>query len=149
MAKPRFTEEQIADFLCQSKNGVSSKALCEKYDFSPSTLRRWQEKHAENVRGELKKIETTASLFFLCFFIVALVFAVSFTKPTGAVVFPPFLIYCIYYIRRFREISAKHIKEKDTFLSRTGRAGGNIFYHLSWAILFLSLFAIGYLIVHL
>lgn len=38
MAKTRFTSEQIADFLQQSKNGVSNKVLCERYEFSVSTL---------------------------------------------------------------------------------------------------------------
>lgn len=31
MVRSRFTEEQIADFLQQSKNGVPNKALCEEY----------------------------------------------------------------------------------------------------------------------
>jgi hypothetical protein len=32
MAKVRFTEEQIADFLQQSKNGVPNNVLCENLD---------------------------------------------------------------------------------------------------------------------
>lgn len=64
MVRSRFTEEQIADFLQQSKNGVPNKALCEEYGFSNSTLRRWQEKHAESVRRELKQIESTAKIVF-------------------------------------------------------------------------------------
>lgn len=55
MVRSRFTEEQIADFLQQSKNGVPNKALCEEYGFSNSTLRRWQEKHAESIRQELNR----------------------------------------------------------------------------------------------
>ncbi|AXB21668.1 hypothetical protein DPF89_04065 [Salmonella enterica subsp. enterica serovar Napoli] len=54
MVRARFTEEQIADFLQQSKNRVPNKALCEEYGFSNSTFRRWQEKHAESIRQELK-----------------------------------------------------------------------------------------------
>lgn len=67
MVRSRFTEEQIADFLQQSKNGVPNKALCEEYGFSNSTLRRWQEKHAESVRQELKtdRIYREDSLFML------------------------------------------------------------------------------------
>lgn len=41
MTKARFTEEQIADFLHQSKNSISNKELSEKYGFSVTTLRRW------------------------------------------------------------------------------------------------------------
>ncbi len=38
MAKPRFTNEQIAEILQQSKEGASNKELCEHYQFSVSTL---------------------------------------------------------------------------------------------------------------
>ena len=62
MAKVRFTEEQIADFLQQSKNGVPNNVLCEKFGFSPSTLRRWQELHAQRIRGELKQAEKNRGL---------------------------------------------------------------------------------------
>ncbi|EGW77844.1 hypothetical protein ECSTECO31_4799 [Escherichia coli STEC_O31] len=55
MAKPRFTNEQIAEILQQSKEGASNKELCEHYQFSVSTLRRWQEQHADGIRSELKK----------------------------------------------------------------------------------------------
>lgn len=55
MAKARFTDEQIAEILQQSKKGAPNKDLCEYYQFSVSTLRRWQEQHAEGVRSELKK----------------------------------------------------------------------------------------------
>ena len=34
MAKPRFTNEQIAEILQQSKEGASNKELCEHYQFS-------------------------------------------------------------------------------------------------------------------
>ncbi len=54
MAKPRFTNEQIAEILQQSKEGASNKELCEHYQFSVSTLRRWQEQHADGIRSELK-----------------------------------------------------------------------------------------------
>lgn len=67
MTQARFTEEQIADFLHQSKNGISNKALSEKYEFSITTLRRWQEQHAEGVRRELKEAETIAALGFFVF----------------------------------------------------------------------------------
>ena len=49
MAKPRFTNEQIAEILQQSKEGASNKELCEHYQFSVSTLRRWQEQHADGI----------------------------------------------------------------------------------------------------
>ena len=40
MAKPRFTNEQIAEILQQSKEEENKKELCEHYKFSVSTLRR-------------------------------------------------------------------------------------------------------------
>ena len=67
MAKARFTDEQIAEILQQSKKGAPNKDLCEHYQFSVSTLRRWQEQHAEGVRSELKKIESKAQIVFLLF----------------------------------------------------------------------------------
>lgn len=69
MAKPRFTNEQIAEILQQSKEGASNKELCEHYQFSVSTLRRWQEQHADGIRSELKKrIQSTNRLSgFLCY----------------------------------------------------------------------------------
>lgn len=70
MAKPRFTDEQIAEILQQSKEGASNKELCEHYQFSVSTLRRWQEQHAEGIRSELKKnrIQSANRLSgFLCY----------------------------------------------------------------------------------
>ncbi|WP_032939907.1 transposase [Citrobacter youngae] len=149
MAKARFTEEQIADFLCQSKSGVPNKTLCEKYEFSPSTLRRWQELHAESIRQELRQIEANASMVFLCFFCVAFILAVAFTRLAGALAIPPFLIYCVSYIRRFRKISAKHIKEQDIFLSRSGKGGYNAFYTLSWSFIVLFAFILGGVIVQL
>lgn len=149
MAKARFTEKQIADFLQQSKSGVSNKALCEKYEFSVSTLRRWQEQHAENVRVELKQVESTAAKVFLCFFISALMLAIIFSKSVGACVMPLFLLYCVGYIRRFRQISAKHIREENIFLSRTGRGAGNAFYQFSWAFIALFIFSVSYMIVRM
>ncbi|NDO82975.1 transposase [Citrobacter sp. NCU1] len=149
MAKARFTEEQIADFLHQAKNGVPNKVLCEKYEFSISTLRRWQELHAESVRCELKQIESTASMVFLCFFIVAIIAGLAFPDLTGVLIIPPFLLYCVSYIRRFRKISEKHIKEENIFISRSGKAANNVFYNLSWAFIILSIFSLGYITTHL
>ena len=149
MAKARFTDEQIADFLQQSKDGVPNKVLCEKYEFSVSTLRRWQELHAENVRAELKQLESTAAKVFLCFVITALILAIMFSKSIGACVMSVFLVYCVGYIRQFRKISAKHIQEENIFLARTGRGARNAFYHFSWAYIALFVFAVGYMIVHL
>lgn len=149
MAKARFTAEQIADFLQQSKRGVPNNELCEKYGFSVSTLRRWQELHAEGVRRELKKLESTALFIYLGFIVAAVLLTLTFNKPTGALVIPPFLIYCITYIRRFRRISATHIKEENTFLARSGIGANNAFYKFCWSIIILSVFSLGYLILRL
>ncbi|ECI4598253.1 transposase [Salmonella enterica subsp. salamae] len=146
MTKARFTEEQIADFLHQSKNSISNKELSEKYGFSVTTLRRWQEQHAEGVRRELKEAETIAALVFLGFFVLALMLALAVSRITGAWVILPCLLYCIYYIRHFRQLSAKHIKEEDTHLSRAGRGANNVFYKLCWALIFFFVFTFMYFI---
>ncbi|WP_213134796.1 transposase [Citrobacter sp. FP75] len=149
MAKTRFTAEQIADFLQQSKSGVPNKILCEKYEFSVSTLRRWQDQHAEGIRRELKKLESTGSIVFLCFFISALLLAIIFSKLLSACVMFFFLVYCVDYIRKFRKISAKHIQEENIFLSRSGRGASNAFYHFCWAFIALFILGAGYLIVRM
>lgn len=149
MAKNRFTAEQIADILQQTKSGIPGKVLCEKYQFSPSTLRRWQEQHAEGIRCELQQLESTAAKVFLCFFIATLTLAMIFSKPIAACVMPFFLGYCVSYIRRFRKISAKHIREENIFLSRCGRGASNAFYQFSWAFIALFVFSAGYFIVRL
>ncbi|MUZ20380.1 transposase, partial [Shigella flexneri] len=46
------------------------------------------------------------------------------------------LVYCISYIRRFRRISAKHIRRWDISSSRSGSGAENVFYKLSWTFLF-------------
>ncbi len=135
MVRARFTEEQIADFLQQSKNGVPNKALCEEYGFSNSTLRRWQEKHAESIR-RIKTDRIYCEDRLLCFIIAAILLTLMFPKPTAALAIPPYLVYCISYIRRFRRISAKHIQRWDISSSRSGSGAENVFYKLSWTFLF-------------
>jgi hypothetical protein len=149
MAKARFTAEQIADFLQQSKSGVPNKILCEKYEFSVSTLRRWQEQHAEGIRRELKQLESTGAIVFLCSFISAVLLSIMFSKLLGACVMLFLLVYCVGYIRQFRKISAKHIREENIFLSRSGRGARNAFYRFSWAYIALFVFAVGYILVRI
>lgn len=149
MAKARFTAEQIADFLQQSKSGVPNKILCEKYEFSVSTLRRWQEQHAEGIRRELKQLESTGAIVFLCSFISAALLSIMFSKLLGACVMLFLLVYCVGYIRQFRKISAKHIREENIFLSRSGRGARNAFYRFTWAYIALFVFAVGYILVRI
>lgn len=149
MAKARFTDEQIADFLHQSKNGVSDKLLCEQYGFSMSTLRRWQALHAKGIRRELKQAEANAGKVFLGAIAAALLLTLTFSKSVGALVIPLFLLYCFNYIRRFRRISAKHIKAENAALARTGLGANNAFYQFCWIAILLILCACGYGIVQL
>ena len=149
MAKARFTDEQIADFLHQSKNGVSDKQLCEQYGFSMSTLRRWQALHAEGIRRELKQAEANAGKVFLGTLTVALLLTLTFSKSIGALVIFLFLFYCLHYIRRFRAISAKHIKAENTALARYGLGANNAFYQFCWITIVLIICALGYGIVQL
>jgi len=149
MAKARFTDEQITDFLHQSKNGVSDKQLCEQYGFSMSTLRRWQALHAEDIRRELKQAEANAGKVFLGTLAVALLLTLTFSKSIGALVIFLFLFYCLYYIRHFRTLAAKHIKEENTALARTGLGANNAFYQFCWITILLILCACGYGIVQM
>jgi len=149
MAKARFTDEQIADFLYQSKNGVPDKLLCEQYGFSISTLRRWQALHADGIRRELKQAESNAGRVFLGTIAVALLLTLAISKSIGALVIPLFLLYCLHYIRRFRAISAKHIKPENTSLARYGLGANNAFYQFCWIIIVLIICALGYGIVQL
>lgn len=149
MATPRFTDEQIAGFLDQAKRGTPDHELCEKYGFSHSTLRRWQALHAEGIRGELKQAESSAGLVFLAAIAAALLLTLAFSKAVGALVMPLFILYCLYYIRRFRSISAKHIKAENTSLARTGLGANNAFYQFCWLALILLGCACGYGLVQL
>jgi hypothetical protein len=118
-----------------------------KFGFSPSTLRRWQELHAQRIRGELKQAEKTASYVFLGFLISTLLLAFIFSKPVASWVIPFVLLYCLRYIRRYRALSAEHIKEGIP--PRTFRLADNVFYQLSWCLIILFLCSLGYLFVHL
>ncbi len=149
MAKARFTDEQIAEFLYQSKNGVPDKLLCEQYGFSISTLRRWQALHAEGIRRELKQAESAAGKVFLGAIVAALLLTFAFSKSVGALVIPLFLLYCIYYIRRFHTLSAKHIKAENAALARFGLGANNAFYQFCWIAIILIICALGYGIVRL
>ncbi|MGK9173749.1 transposase [Yokenella regensburgei] len=149
MANARFTEEQIAAFLQQAKGGTPGNELCEKYGFSMSTLRRWEEQHARRIRGDLKKMETTASFVFLGFLVTSVLLALIFSKAVAIWTIPLFLVYCVSYICRYRALSAKHIKIGDTFLARSGVGTGNAFYMFSWTILILVLASLGYGLIRL
>ena len=149
MAKSRFTNEQIAEILQRSKEGTSNKELCEHYQFSISTLRRWQEQHAEGIRSELKKIESKAQIVFLLFFAVSIILTLIFGKPTGGWVIPPLLLYCVYYIRLYRNISSRHIKKEDICLSRSVNKSYSALYNLSWTFICFFIFAVIYFFVQI
>ncbi len=144
MAKARFTEEQIASILQQAKSGTPGQELCEMYGFSMSTLRRWQELHAQHIRGELKKMETTASFIYLGFLVISVTLALVFSKAVAMWMMPLFLLYCVIYICRYRALSAQHIKEENTSLARYGIGASNAFYLFSWTILLVVLASLGY-----
>lgn len=143
MSRKRFTEEQIADFLRQAKEGVSNKALCEQYGFSISTLRRWKELHDSAIRNQLKKRESTASVVYLGIIAVSLLLAIFSHKAAGVLFICLMLGYCIYYIVQFRKTSGLFISSENVFLSRSGLGASNAFYFFSWIFVILfSLFII-------
>lgn len=133
----RFTEEQIADFLSQAKDGMSNKVLCEKYNFSTTTLRRWKEGHDESIRYELKDMESSAAKVFSCLIIVSLILAVMFSKLAGVLCIPITFGCCVLHIIQFRKKSSEFIIKENIFLSRSGKGAGNAFYKLSWMLVFL------------
>lgn len=138
MRKQRFTDEQIANFLAQAKGGASTKFLCENYNFSASTLRRWKEIHDEKIRWKLKEIESVAAVFMFCIFAVSLISAVIFSRVAGAIFIPLMLGYCVFYIIKFHKVSGEFISKDWVFISRLGRGANNVFYSFSW--IFVSLF---------
>lgn len=147
MAKSRFTDKQIAEILQRSKEGASNKELCEHYQFSVNTLRRWQEQHADGIRSELKKIESKAQIVFLLFIAIVIILTLIFGKLTGGWAIPPLLLYCVYYIRLYRNISARHIKKEDIFLSRSVNNSYSALYNLSWTFICFFIFAVIYFFI--
>lgn len=145
MRRRRFTEEQIADFLQQAKEGVPDKALCEAYGFSISSLRRWKELHDAAIRNEIKKMESTAAIVYLCIIVVCVLLAMFSYKAAGVLFTLLMLGYCVYYIAQFRKASGSFISRDNVFLSRTGRGASNAFYFFSWIFVLLCPFFMLYL----
>jgi len=149
MSRKRFTEEQIADFLRQAKEGVSDKALCEKYAFSISTLRRWKALHDSAIRNKLKKMESTAAVVYLGIIAVSLLLAI-FSHKVGGVLFIFLMLgYCVHYIAQFRKTSGLFVATDNVFVSRTGLGASNAFYWFSWIFVILFTFCTAYMILHL
>ncbi|QMR43027.1 transposase [Klebsiella aerogenes] len=143
MRAKRFTDKQITDFLSQAKEGASNKFLCEKYNFSASTLRRWKEGHDESIRHELREMESSAAKVFGCLIVASLLLAVIYSRPAGAVCLLLMLGCCIFYIIQFRQKSSEFIIGQNVFLSRSGRGANNVFYKLSWMlVLFVCAFVV-------
>lgn len=138
MVRSRFTEEQIADFLQQSKTAYRIRRCAKNMDLAT----------ARSVAGRRNMLKAYARIktdriyredSLLCFIVAAILLTLMFPKPTAALAIPPYLVYCISYIRRFRRISAKHIRRWDISSSRSGSGAENVFYKLSWTFLFLCL----------
>lgn len=137
MSRKRFTEEQIADFLRQAKEGMSDKALCEQYGFSITTLRRWKELHDSAIRNKLRKMESTAAVVYLAIVAVSVLLATVFDKVVGVLFLSLMLGYCVYYIVQFRKVSGLFISGDNVFLSRRGLGASNAFYLFSWIFVIL------------
>ncbi|HHL2459809.1 TPA: transposase [Yersinia enterocolitica] len=147
MGGKRFTEEQIKDILTQFKSGASNKFLCEQYNLSTTTLRRWKERHDETIRNELQKMESTSATLFLCLIVTSLIFAIVFFKAAGALCIPIMLGYCIFYIIRFREKSSGYIIREHVFISRSGRGASNAFYIFCWFFVIFVIFFLSYAVI--
>ncbi len=140
MSRKRFTEEQIADFLRQAKEGMPDKALCEQYGFSITTLRRWKELHDGAIRNKLKKMESIAAVVYLAIIATSVLLAIVFDKVAGVLFIFLMLGYCVYYIVQFRKVSGLFISGDNVFLSRRGLGASNAFYLFSW--IFVVLFTL-------
>lgn len=147
MGKTRFTEEQIADFLLQARHGVADKYLCEKYNVSTTTLRRWKENHDAVIRKKLTRMESHSTIVFLCLITAILLLAVVFSKSVAALCIPLMLVHCIVYIIYYRRRSSEFIIRGSKFLARSGPGARNAFYQFSWIFVFLFLFAFIFFIV--
>ena len=137
MSRKRFTDEEVAGFLRQAKEGMPDKALCEKYGFSISTLRRWKALHDSATRNTLKKMESTAAVVYLAVIAVSVLLAVVFHKIVGALFLLFMPAYCVYYIVQFRKVSGSFISRDNVFLSRRGLGANNAFYLFSWILVIL------------
>lgn len=137
MSRKRFTEEQIADFLRQAKEGMPDKALCERYGFSITTLRRWKELHDGAIRNKLKKMESIAAVVYLAIIATSVLLAIVFDKVVGVLFIFLMLGYCVYYIVQFRKVSGLFISGDNVFLSRRGLGASNAFYLFSWIFVIL------------
>lgn len=140
MSRKRFTEEQIADFLRQAKEGMPDKALCEQYGFSITTLRRWKELHDGAIRNKLKKMDSIAAVVYLAIIATSVLLAIVFDKVVGVLFIFLMLGYCVYYIVQFRKVSGLFISGDNVFLSRRGLGTSNAFYLFSW--IFVVLFTL-------
>lgn len=78
----------------------------------------------------------------LCFIVAAILLTLMFPKPTAALAIPPYLVYCISYIRRFRRISAKHIRRWDISSSRSGLGQRMYFTNLAGHSSFMPAYSI-------
>lgn len=96
-----------------------------------------------------KKTESKAQIVFLVFFAIAILLTLIFDKPTGGWVIPPLLIYCVYYIREYRNISGRHIKKEDIYLSRSVNKSHSALYNLSWTFICFFIFAVIYFFVQI
>ncbi len=137
MSRKRFTEEQIADYLRQAKEGMPDKALCEQNGFSISTLRRWKELHGSAIRNKLRKMESSAAVVYLAIVAVSVLLATVFDKVVGVLFLSLMLGYCVYYIVQFRKVSGLFISADNVFLSRRGLGASNAFYLFSWIFVIL------------
>lgn len=137
MSRKRFTEEHIADFLRQAKEGTPDNALCEKYGFSISSFRRWKALHEDAVRNKLRKMESTAAVVYLAIIAVSVLLTLVFDKRVGVLFFFLMPGYCVYYIVQFRNVSRTFISDENMFLSRRGLGASNAFYMFSWIVVIL------------
>ncbi len=57
MRKSRFSEEQIASILAESRAGLKTQDLCRKYGVTNKTLYAWRAKYGELQGTEVRRMK--------------------------------------------------------------------------------------------
>lgn len=57
MRKGRFSDEQIASILAESRAGLSTLELCRKYNISSKTLSNWRAKFGQMKGAEVRRLK--------------------------------------------------------------------------------------------
>lgn len=75
--------------------------LCEKYEFSASTLRCWKEQYDKTVYLELSKVGANGLKIFICILVSVLIVAVVFSKAAATFLFHFCYVFSAFILYAF------------------------------------------------